>query len=171
MPTRRADRLTPLPLLALLALPLTAPGHAQPPAPGQGPARSIWWNQPRLVEGLGLSAEQRRHLDDLLLEQLASRREAAARYRALRQELATTLEKGSWDDARTQGKELSEVAAQLSRLETDLVIAAIQQLTPGQRKVLAADYQALLRRPWLVGGLGAGGRRQGAGQAGSPSHP
>lgn len=160
MPSHQTDRLTFLAALALLTLPLAAPALAQPPAPAQGPGRSIWWNQPRLVESLGLSAEQRQVLDGLLLEQLATRREAAARYRALRQELAAALGKGSWEEARAKAEELSEVAARLSRLETDLVIGAIQRLTPEQRKILQTDHQALLRRPWLMGGLGAGRRRQ-----------
>jgi len=114
----------------------------------------IWWNQPRPVELLGLSEEQRKAMDALLIDLLERRRELARESLEIRRTLGDHLAAGDWKAAEKASAELGERASALVRGDTDLMLAALRLLQPEQRRTLDRELPMILRRPWLQGGAG-----------------
>jgi len=149
----------------------TAPPSGAPPAadaadatevPGSGGGfRSgsanlarIWWNQSRAVELLGLSDEQRKAMDALLIEHLGHRRELAKESFEIRKTLGDHLATGDWKAAEKASADLGERASALARGDVDLTLAVVRLLRPEQRRTLDEELPMILRRPWLQGGVG-----------------
>lgn len=170
--------------LASLVVTLAAlSAAAQPPTAPTGDSGrqdtgrpNIWWNAPRFITALSLSETQRAALDQLLDRQMTTRREHAQRYREVRRRLAEQLEAGEWQGVAATREELAAATAELSRDDSDLMLAVVRELTPEQRQKLTATFPLLLYRPWLrtfggpMGGAGAaGGVLRGRGGAGRDS--
>ncbi len=139
------------------------PGAGQAVAPSGRPAAGsidlsrIWWNRPDYVKALDLTATQRAAMDQLMTEQLASRRSRARDYVELRQTLGDQLAAGDWDAAEATAATIGERVGAIARGEGELALGVTRLLAPAQRQKLASDYPALLHRPWLRGGTA--GRR------------
>lgn len=157
--TRKLRDLAPTVLILVLAAAgISAELHAQEPSPPpqrQGrPASRIWWNQPRHIEPLKLTAELRQAMDERFATHLDERRRQGQRYLALRKEMGELLAAGKWEEARAKAAQASEVFAGISRAEAEMVVEVIQLLTPEQRNRLREEFPRLLSRPWLAGGFG-----------------
>ncbi len=114
----------------------------------------IWWNQPRPVEALGLTDEQRKKMDALLIDSLGRRRELAQGAFEVRQTLGDHLAAGDWKAAEKDSDDLAERASILARSDADLTLAVVRLLQPEQRRTLDQELPMILRRAWLQGGVG-----------------
>lgn len=165
------------------AAPTRPAGSQEPAAPSteRGGARfvraraglsRVWWNQPKEVEALGLTEEQRRRMDGALTAHLEARRKAARSYVETRRRLGDELAAGDWKAAEKTAREAGEIFASMARSEGELALAVAQVLEPEQRKKLDTEFPLLLRRPLVQGGLGLRGgtrafRRHAAAPGGS----
>lgn len=118
----------------------------------------IWWNQPRYVEPLGLTAEQRSAMDALLMDHLERRRELARDLLESRRSLGDHLATGDWDAAEKASVRLGEAFSAIARAEGELAVGVTRLLQPRQRTRIDEDFPLLLRRPWVSGGLGVRSR-------------
>jgi len=137
-----------------LALPASAQAPSTPSRPhtaALGGAR-IWWNQPRFIETLGLTPEQRGAMDASLDRHLETRRTEGADYRNARLSFADAVSRGDWNAATAAQGRMAELAGQLSKTESDLILAVLRHLTASQRQTLNREFPLLLRRPWVRGG-------------------
>lgn len=159
-------------LVFLVVLLASAASVATAQEPDQrGPRRAsaeatrIWWNQPRFVEGLGLSAEQREKMNGALEEHLEARREKGRAQQKVRRELFEAAQKGDFEAAEAMQDRFASAAAELARVEGELVVGVLRLMTAEQRGKLAEEFPVILRRPWLFGGAGGfgGGRGRGRG--------
>lgn len=133
----------------------------------------IWWNQPRYITALGLEEGQRQRMDSLLEHHREGRAELMTDLQETRRMVGDAAAAGDFEKADAQREKLAEVAAELSRLETGLMVSVLELMSAEQRALLAEKFSGVLRRPWLVGG-GPGGMgvpwsaRQRPGQARGP---
>lgn len=142
----------------LLTLGGAAPASVSQPATVQTPAApveaealsGIWWNQPRLIEALGLSEEQRERMDGRLRESLVERRRLQRELRSRRQRFMASITGSDWDAARTAGDQTAEALAALSRHESRVKIDILSQLDEAQLSTLTRQYPRLLARTWLL---------------------
>lgn len=144
-------------------------GERTAPAAGRDadPAERMWWNRERMVAGLALSPEQRGSMDERLHVRLAERREQLVRYGELRGEMAEALAAGDWPAAEEKSAEANAAMAAADGAESALVIDVMKILSPTQRQRMSDENPYLMRRPWLVGGIGRAlrrGRRAAAGE-------
>ncbi|MCP4659174.1 MAG: hypothetical protein GY856_27505 [bacterium] len=166
-------------VVALTGLPAASQTAEEGPRAGaakvgkaEGPR--IWWNKQRFIDGLSLTAEQRREMDESLAAVIASRREKNRNYAQVRRELTAAAVAGEWEKVEKLREGLAAEAGELSRLDTGLVTAVVRKLTADQRQKLRSGFPGLLSRPWLVGGPGyrpqrRGGRGDGAERRSSES--
>ncbi|MGD2115336.1 MAG: Spy/CpxP family protein refolding chaperone [Acidobacteriota bacterium] len=153
-------------LLLLLVLPPLRAGAGPRDEPAEGvPFRvanarlsRIWWNQPRPVEVLGLTADQRRAMDELLVDHLERRRELAREFMEARRTFGDHLAAGEWEEAEAVSDRVAERFGAIARAEAELAAAVSRLLRPEQRVRLDEELPLLLRRPWVSGGLGAPSR-------------
>lgn len=131
-----------------------APRAGEGFAAGSANLSRIWWNQPQAVEGLGLTEEQRKGMDALLIEHLERRRELARESFELRRTLGDHLAAGDWKAAEAVSTELGERTGALTRADAELATAVVRLLRPDQRRTLDEKHPMILRRPWLQGGMG-----------------
>jgi len=115
---------------------LRSPGGRPAPRFPAGSANlsRIWWNQPRPVELFGLSTEQRKAMDALLLNHLGHRRELAKDSFEIRRTLGDHLAAGDWKAAEKASAELGERASALAKSDTDLTLAVVRLLSTEQRR-------------------------------------
>lgn len=142
------------------ASPLLAgtPEEKSSPQPaGRRPlSENIWWNQPRVYEALGLSAEQRAKMDKTLDDRVDARREQAMAYQQHRHSFADAIRAGDFAAARTESDALGGIAATMARAETEIVLDVMALLSADQRAKLNEEFPTLLRRSWLMAARGRG---------------
>lgn len=109
----------------------------------------IWWNQPKKIEQLSLSDDQRTAMDALLsdfLGQRASDRVAQIEaFEAFGQALGTQGAGAARREADAVGE---AVVAPIER-QIDLMIAVVDLLSAEQRQQLVDSFPRLLGRPWI----------------------
>jgi Spy/CpxP family protein refolding chaperone len=145
--------------LLLAALALAGPGAAQPAekpaakadeaagsAPARGP-RNGWWNDPKVVEQLTLSEEQRKKMDGYY----ESFREAlrAGEGREARSAFTEALKAGNWKKARSSLAELSKESSLPVQIHGELKIDILSTLSKEQLAKLVEGYPRLIAQPWV----------------------
>jgi hypothetical protein len=102
-------------------------------------------------------------MDKILEAYRTERREAGQLYAEDNRAFTEALTRGDFQAAEAANVRLSARSTDLARMANDLKMAVFRQLKPEQRTRLA-EYPALLRRPWMMGGRsGARNQRPGAG--------
>jgi len=147
-------------------------GEHRPPferafgAPG-GPGR--WWNSPAMVEKLKLTDEQRKSMDQILLQH----RETLIDLRGNVEKAELSMEPLMRDDQPNEGKILAQIdkvaqaRAELEKANARFLLALRGKLTPDQWKLLQAERG----KPHENGGWGPGDRmRREQRQEGQPHH-
>ena len=156
-------------------------GEHRPPmerafgAPG---AHGRWWNNPKVVERLKLTDEQRKAFDGILLDHRAK----LIDLRASLEKAELTLEPLMSDDSPNEAKILAQIdkvaqaRAELEKANAGFLLAIRAKLTPEQWKQLEADRAEHEQRGgWerdRTGRDGQGANRQGpGGQVRRPAPP
>ncbi len=134
-----------------------------------------WWNNPKVVERLKLTDEQRKTFDGILLEH----REKLIDLRASLQKAELALEPLMGDDQPNEAKILAQIdkvaqaRAELEKANAGFLLAIRAKLTPEQWKSIQA-FRAnhADARDWRERGPGQGNWRQGGqGHGGQYHHP
>jgi len=138
-------------------------GHRPPMERAMGPHgdHGRWWNNPRIVEKLKLTDDQRKAMDGILLQH----RETLIDLRASLQKAELTMEPLMQDDQPNEGKILAQIdkvaaaRAELEKANARFLLALRGKLTPDQWKQMQ-DFRK-------EGGMPEGGmHREGMGQGG-----
>jgi Spy/CpxP family protein refolding chaperone len=168
----KASFATNLTLTAILLASVAA--MAQDPAPGMGPGmgqgpgfgmhrppmeralgmhgpQGRWWNDPALVEKLGLTEDQRKAMDQILLDH----REKLVDMRAAVEKAELQMEPLMQEDQPNESKILSQIdkvaqaRAELEKANARFLLAIRAKLSPDQWKQLqAARADRMQRRGW-----------------------
>jgi Spy/CpxP family protein refolding chaperone len=121
-----------------------AVGRAKVPAAARsGDENAVWWNDPVTQEALTLTDEQREKMDGYLAayrKQLPPDRRAAAFHESLVQ--------GTWKQARSENKKLSELAEAAVRTRGALKIDVLALLSKEQHQKLVDQYPRLIYKAW-----------------------
>ncbi len=121
-----------------------APIRAPAPAPAGATNRSgIWWQEPGIQKALKLTEEQRAKMDGFLVayrEKLPPERRAVAFHE--------TLVQGTWKQARSENKKLSEMAEAAVRTRGALKIDVLALLSKEQHQKLVDQYPRLIYKAW-----------------------
>ncbi len=152
LPTASFPRRARTPRLALVLLVLALLAAA-PLALAKGPRggdRIQWWNDPALVEELGLSAEQREKMDAALALQKQAL-EKAKRRQDQHRKFNEALEAADWERARQALDTWVSDAGSTWAARGELKLTVLQLLTPEQHKILVERYPRMIRRPWDAG--------------------
>ena len=128
-------------------LPLTLLGLslvAAPPcfAQGAGDDQRLWWNDPAVVELLGLDAETRASMD--AVERRYAVDGSAKRIRGSRAGLRKALIDRDWEDAELELQAIAEPTLKEGRLK----IEVLKLLSAEQHAVLVARVPTVFRRKW-----------------------
>lgn len=133
--------------------PPPAPGFGfhRPPmerALGPGPA-GRWWNDPAMVEKLGLSEDQRKNMDDILLQhraQLIDMR-AAVEKAELALEPLMSADTPNESQVLAQIDKIAQARAELEKANARFLLAIRSKLTPDQyRQLQTARTERRLQR-------------------------
>ena len=142
-------------------------------------AQGRWWNNPQTIDQLKLTDEQRRAMDDILMQH----REKLIDLRANLQKAELELEplmKGDQPNETKLTSQIDKVAqarAELEKANARFLLAIRGKLTPEQWKQLQDDRMNIRRNQGQGQGLGRGqgrgawapgGRGQGGGQMAPP---
>jgi hypothetical protein len=135
---------------------LAAPAWAEDPAgepakearPAKRPEARLWWNDPAVVEKVGLSGEQRAQMDQLH-ETYKGEKKNAARSSNARHRFVEALEQGDVERARSELDSWSEGERAQVRAGGKLKIEVLSLLSGEQRKALASAYPRLIRKNWV----------------------
>jgi len=132
---------------------LSAPARAADPAaeqaePARRPEARLWWNDPAVVEKLGLSGEERAQMDQLF-ETYLSERKNAARSRNANKRFLEALEQPDMDRARRELDSWAEGERAGVQASGKLKIEVLSLLSEEQRKVLTSAYPRLIRKNWV----------------------
>lgn len=156
---------------------VTGPGFGihRPPMErmlGSGPA-GRWWNDPAMVEKLGLSEDQRKNMDDILLQhrtQLIDMR-ANVEKAELAMEPLMGADQPNEQQILAQIDKIAQARAELEKANARFLLAIRAKLTPDQYKQL----QAARAERHLMRHKGAGpdgiGPRPGGGPEALPAPP
>jgi Spy/CpxP family protein refolding chaperone len=121
-----------------------AVGRAKVPAAARSrDENALWWNDPVTQEALTLTDEQREKMDGYLAayrKQLPPDRRAAAFHESLVQ--------GTWKQARSEIKKLSEMAEAAVRTRGALKIDVLALLSKEQHQKLVDQYPRLIYKAW-----------------------
>lgn len=179
--------------LAVAGLLLAVPVFAQGPGPGDGPGMGMadhrppferafvgngiqgrWWNNPRIIEKLKLTDDQRKQFDQILLEH----RETLVDLRANLEKAELKLEPLVKDDQPNEAAILGQIdkvaqaRAELEKANARYLLALRSKLTPDQWKTVQAFRQGREFHDWRQrdrGPDGPGPGRRGPGE-GMPPH-
>jgi len=143
-------------------------GEHRPPfekAFGQHGIGGHWWNNPEMVEKLKLSEEQRKQMDEILLQH----REKLIDLRGNVQKAELEMEPLMRDDQPNEAKILAQIdkvaqaRAELEKANARFLLALRGKLTPEQWKVVQAERNNRReeRRGWEPGGDRQRSPRQG----------
>jgi Spy/CpxP family protein refolding chaperone len=121
-----------------------AVGRATVPAAARSrDENAVWWNDPVTQEALTLTDEQREKMDGYLAayrKQLPPDRRAAAFHESLVQ--------GTWKQARSENKKLSELAKAAVQTRGALKIDVLALLSKEQHQKLVDQYPRLIYKAW-----------------------
>ena len=146
---------------------------------GGGGFQGRWWNNPRVIERLKLTDEQRKAFDQILLEH----RESLIDLHANLEKAELKLEPLVRDDQPNEGAILAQIdkvaqaRAELEKANARYLLALRSKLTPDQWKQVQAFRQERERGAWggrdrdRDRGPGEPGRREPGPRDGSPAGP
>ena len=112
--------------------------------------QSMWWHQPRFINGLALDADLRRKMDVLCRAALSRRWQLRRFERDHRPSFQQALKANDLDQARRSIELRHQAAAELATVEQRLVVDAMSLLSTQQTSALTASYPGLLSGAWLV---------------------
>jgi len=129
---------------------LSSPAWAADPAaqPAKRVEGRLWWNDPAVVEKLGLPGDQRAQMDQLFTTYQTERKNAAAS-RGARARFLEALEQGDMDRAREELASSAEGEQAMVRALGKLRIDVLTLLSEEQRKALESHYPRLIRQSWM----------------------
>jgi Spy/CpxP family protein refolding chaperone len=132
------------------------------PAPAQSAplTERAWWNQQELIDGLGLTAEQRAKMDTLLTNAIETQRAAQQQQREQQKALKDALEAGNWEAARHAANAAADGITTNWRTQTALKIDILAMLDANQQQLVASQYRQLLRQTSVLGRLRGEARRR-----------
>jgi periplasmic protein CpxP/Spy len=145
-----------------------------PPQPGRPPmerAMPRWWNNPQLVEKLGINADQIKKIDDIFQQHRLKLIDLNAALQKAEVTMEPLMSADQPDEAKVvaQIDRVAQARADLEKANARMLLGIRQVLTPDQWKKLQQEQS----RPGR--GQGGGGRAGGqggrAGQAGGPPRP
>ncbi|MCG8456467.1 MAG: hypothetical protein MI919_09305 [Holophagales bacterium] len=108
----------------------------------------IWWNRADRVATLGLTAETRARMDELLRQHLKETYEMPTRVGPM-QAMAELMVAGDWQAAEVKSEEVVEASAAPIRRQMKLMIEVMKLLDEGQRQTLKQELPQLMKRPWV----------------------
>lgn len=111
------------------------------------PDRTLWWNDPVIVEQVGLSEGQRSKMDAAYAS-YSERASSGRRTRDVKNDFLAALEKGDWKDARTQLDLWTSQESNPQHAMAEMKLEILQLLSADQRNTLMESYPRILRRPW-----------------------
>jgi len=133
-----------LAVVIALALGLAAGASAQK---RQLPKRIVWWDDPMIVEQIGLTDDQRARMNEVF-----SRYQDALdprRYTAVSQKpYLDALERGDWEQARADADRWIESLQGPKRAMAELKLQVLPILSAEQRGKLIQHYPRVIRRSW-----------------------
>lgn len=145
---RRATRAGLVLVLAFALLPTIAVAQAQRPQRDAGPvAKTLWWNDPVIVQEIGLSQAQRSKMDAAYAE-YEEKAEAARKNRGGQRDFVEALETGQWDRARTLLDTWADVQTNPQYAMGEMKLELLQLLSQKQLDELVKDYPRVVRRQW-----------------------
>jgi len=132
---------------------LSAPAWAAEPAdePARAAKRAearLWWNDPAVVEKLGLSGDQRAQMDQLF-ETYRSERRNAAKSSNAHDSFLEALGQGDAEWARRELESWVEGERALLQAVGKLKIEVLALLSEEQRKALPSAYPRLIQQVWM----------------------
>jgi hypothetical protein len=132
----------------------SAKAKAKAPTKG-GPsdAKALWWDDPKIVKALTLTAEQRKKMSSYL----ESYRKNVPKDRKP-EAFQETLVQGNWKDARVESAKLGKAAQTSVQLRGALKIDVLSLLSKKQRELLVDRYPRLIYKPWRRAMRGASPR-------------
>jgi len=129
-------------------------GKAKGPTPGGPKDKSaLWWDDPKIVEALSLTDEQRKKMT----EHVTSYRKNRPRDRKP-EAFQEALVQGDWKAAKSQNQKLAESAAEAVQLRGKLKIDILSLLTKQQLESLNDQHPRLIYQPWRRAMRGAAAR-------------
>lgn len=115
----------------------------------EGLLRNIWWNQPAMVEKLGLETAQRTQMDRYFTAFLEEIQKSRAVLPEAQSAYLEALRRGYWPEARRQSARTAEAQQALTHGQRELKIEVLMLLSDAQRTSLVKDYGHLITQPWL----------------------
>jgi Spy/CpxP family protein refolding chaperone len=115
----------------------------------EGLLRNVWWNQPAMIEKLGLETAQRAQMDryfTAFLDEIEKSRRVLPEAQPAYLE---ALRRGDWAEARRQSERMAEAQQALSHGQRELKVDVLTLLSEAQRQLLVKDYGHLINQPWL----------------------
>ena len=120
----------------------------EPAKPAKRAEARLWWNDPAVVEKLGLLGDPRAQMGQLF-ETYLSERKNAARSSNARKPFLEALEQGDMERARSKLDSWAEGERAGVRAGGKLKIEVLSLLSDEQRKALASAYPRLIRKSWV----------------------
>ena len=119
--------------------PQMAPMPPMPPRPGRPPmerAMGRWWNNPEMVQKLGLSTDQRKKMDDIMQQQRLKLIDLNASLQKAEAIMEPLMDAEQPDEAKivAQIDRVAQARAELEKANARMLLALRQTLTPEQWK-------------------------------------
>ncbi len=110
-----------------------------------------WWNQADLVESLGLSEEQRKSMDAVMLQAQREMNDSVRKQNAARDRFEEAVRKRDWNAAREAAASWEAGFAQQWGAANRSKIDILEKLSADQHEKLLREHEYLLYRPWTIG--------------------
>jgi Spy/CpxP family protein refolding chaperone len=112
-----------------------------------------WWEDPKMVEALSLTDEQRKKMGEYLT---AYRKDVPPNQKP--EAFHETLVQGDWKAARSENEKMAKSAGTAVRMRGTLKIDILSSLSKEQREILVDRYPRLIYKPWRRAMRGASKR-------------
>lgn len=130
-----------------------APSAKAPAKGGPNDSNALWWDDPKIVKALTLSAEQQKKMT----EYLEAYRKNVPQDRKP-EAFQETLVQGNWKGARAESEKLGKAAQKSVEMRGALKIDVLSLLSKKQRELLVDRYPRLIYKPWRRAMRGASPR-------------
>ena len=149
----RASRSALVSLIALAASAgssvCLAHGEGYDEKKNQKAVSNIWWNNPRLVEQLALTAEQRGKMDHLLIDNLNPRESDQNEMRSLWNEFSAAMSNGQYESADIFRQRIVDQGSDAVDSQLSLMIATVKVLSDKQREQLLKERPRIFSALWI----------------------
>lgn len=111
--------------------------------------KHIWWNGEAGQE-IGVTAEMRAKMDELLVSALRESSELSQQVRTLKQSVSQHLASGDFEKARTEIHQQAQLLSAIQVCRENLKLNCIQLLSPDARALMSEKYGHLFTQNWFV---------------------